>query len=87
LLPIVLEEKLVEELFSFISLDAESEVSINLQDQVLSYGDAKPIKFELDEFRKFCLLEGLDEIGLTLEQSEKITSYEQKTKLKMPWLF
>ena len=47
----------------------------------------KHIKFEIDEFKKKCLIEGLDDIALSLEKSEKITEYENRLKLNKPWIF
>lgn len=86
LLPIILSEETVEDLFTFIENNKTTEIYINLPDQTLTYGDKK-VSFELDEFRKFCLLEGLDEIGLTLEHSEAIIDYENRVKDETPWLF
>ena len=64
----------------------KEEISVNLVDQKIIFGN-KEIKFEIDEFKKKCLLEGLDDIALSLEKSEKISSYEKKLKVSKPWIF
>ena len=51
------------------------------------FNDKKSLDFEIDEFKKKCLLEGLDDITLSLEKSDKITAYENKIKSKKPWIF
>ena len=58
----------------------------NLPDQKIIFGN-KEIKFELDEFKKKCLIEGLDDIALSLEKSNKIISFEEKLKSTKPWIF
>ena len=57
-----------------------------LPDQKIIFGN-KEIKFELDEFKKKCLIEGLDDIALSLEKSNKIISFEEKLKSTKPWIF
>ena len=57
-----------------------------MPDQKIVFGN-KEIKFEIDEFKKKCLIEGLDDIALSLEKSEKIKSYEDKLKSTKPWIF
>ena len=59
---------------------------MNLPEQIISFGN-KEIKFEIDQFKKKCLIEGLDDIALSLEKSEKIISYENKIKEAKPWIF
>ena len=82
MLPIVLEQKKIEELTQY-SKRKES-IEVNLQEQEITFGNNK-IKFEIDSFKKKCLLNGLDDIALSLEKSEKISSYEIKTKENKPW--
>ena len=83
MLPIILEEKKIEELAEY-SRRKES-IEINLTEQEISLGN-KRIKFQLDSFKKNCLLNGLDDIAMSLEQLEKISSYEAKNKKNKPWI-
>ncbi len=64
----------------------KEEISVNLADQKIIFGNKK-IKFEIDQFKKKCLMEGLDDIALSLEKSDKITSFEEKIKSTKPWVF
>ena len=64
----------------------KEEISVNLADQKIIFGN-KEIKFEIDKFKKKCLIEGLDDIALSLEKSDKITSFEEKIKSTKPWIF
>ena len=64
----------------------KEEISVNLADQKIIFGN-KEIKFEIDQFKKKCLIEGLDDIALSLEKSDKITSFEEKIKYTKPWIF
>ena len=83
MLPIVLEEKQIEELTQY---SARKEIiKITLEEQEIVFGN-KRIKFEIEPFKKKCLLHGLDDIALSLEQSEKISSYENKLKKNKPWI-
>ena len=61
-------------------------IEINLQEQEIIFGNNK-IKFEVDSFKKKCLLEGLDDIALSLEKEEKIFSFEKNLKNQKPWIF
>ena len=63
------------------------QVTIDLQAQTVSIGDQKIADFEIDEFRKYCLLNGLDDIGLTLQHADDIRAYEARRKQEAPWLF
>ena len=83
MLPIILDEKKIEELNQY-SKRKES-IEINLTEQEIIFGN-KRIKFEIDSFKKKCLLNGLDDIALTLKKSEKISSYENKLKKNKPWM-
>ena len=84
ILPITLAEDEIKELSDY-SIRKE-EISINLSDQKIVFGNNE-IKFEIDGFKKKCLMEGLDDIALSLEKSEKILSFEKKLKLNRPWIF
>ena len=84
ILPITLAEDKIKELSDYSK--RKEEISINLSDQKIVFGN-KEIKFEIDEFKKKCLMEGLDDIALSLEKSDKILSFEKKLKLDKPWIF
>ena len=62
----------------------KEEISIMLEDQKILFGN-KEIKFEIDQFKKKCLMEGLDDIGLTLKDANLIKSYEKKAESNLPW--
>jgi 3-isopropylmalate/(R)-2-methylmalate dehydratase small subunit len=87
LLPIVLDEATVDQLFNEVAATEGYELTVDLENQqiVKSNGDAIP--FEVDAFRKHCLLNGLDDIGLTLQDADDIKAYEAKRKESSPWLF
>ena len=83
MLPIVLDEKKIAELVQY-SKRKES-IEINLKEQEIIFGNSR-IKFEIDEFKKKCLMDGLDDIALSLAKSQKISSYEEKIKKSKPWM-
>ena len=84
ILPIVLEEEKIKELSEYSK--RKQEISIDLKEEKILFGN-KEIKFEIDSFKKKCLLEGLDDIALSLEKSGKISSFEKSLKNKKPWIF
>ena len=84
ILPITITEEEIKEISDYSKRKVE--ISINLPDQKIVFGN-KDIKFEIDEFKKKCLIEGLDDISLSLEKYNKITDYENKLKLNKPWIF
>ena len=84
ILPITITEEEIKEISDYSKRKVE--ISISLPDQKIIFGN-KHIKFEIDEFKKKCLIEGLDDIALSLEKSEKITDYENRLKLNKPWIF
>ena len=84
ILPITITEEEIKEISDYSK--RKEEISINLLDQKIAFGN-KEINFEIDEFKKKCLIEGLDDIALSLEKSDKITDYENKLKLNKPWIF
>jgi len=84
ILPIVLEEEKIKELSEYSK--RKQEISIDLEEEKIFFGN-KEIKFEIDSFKKKCLLEGLDDIALSLEKSGKISSFEKSLKNKKPWIF
>ena len=83
MLPIILDEKKIEELIQYSK--RKENIEINLTEQQIMFGN-KRIKFEIDPFKKKCLLNGLDDIALSLEKSEKISSYENEIKKNKPWI-
>ena len=83
-MPIKVNDEQIKELSEYSK--RKEEIAINLQDQKIIFGN-KEIKFELDEFKKKCLIEGLDDIALSLEKSNKIISFEEKLKSTKPWIF
>ena len=84
ILPISITDEEIKEISDYSK--RKEEISINLLDQKIVFGN-KEIKFEIDGFKKKCLIEGLDDIALSLEKSVKITDYENKLKLSKPWIF
>lgn len=87
LLPIVLSEEQVDQLFSEVE-DAEGySLQIDLATQKVTTPSGESFSFEVDEFRKHCLLNGLDDIGVTLEDADAIRAYEQARRKSAPWLF
>jgi 3-isopropylmalate/(R)-2-methylmalate dehydratase small subunit len=88
LLPVVLREDEVDGLFYDAASFPGFELRIDLQEQSVSTTDgAKTFRFDIDEFRKYCLLNGLDEIGLTLRHADKIRAFESRRKTQFPWYF
>ena len=84
ILPIKIDEEKIKQLSEY-SLRKE-EIKIDLNDQKIIFGNNE-INFDLDQFKKKCLLEGLDDIALSLEKSEKIISFEKKLEKSKPWIF
>jgi len=84
ILPITITEEEIKEISDYSK--RKEEISINLPEQKIIFGN-KEIKYEIDEFKKKCLIEGLDDIALSLEKSDKINDYENKLKLNKPWIF
>ena len=86
LLPIALSSTQVDQLFAELEGQQDYQLSVDLERQVVSNADGIEMAFEIDEFRKYCLLNGLDDIGLTMQKSDQITSFEQQYYEKLPWL-
>ena len=84
ILPITISEDQIKEISEYSK--RKEEISVNLPKQTINFGN-KEIKFEIDQFKKKCLIEGLDDIALSLEKSDKIISYENKIKTSKPWIF
>ncbi|MCG8437644.1 MAG: 3-isopropylmalate dehydratase small subunit [Pseudomonadales bacterium] len=87
LLPIVLSEDNVEALFQAVESKEGFRITIDLENQQVIPEAGGPLPFEIDEFRKHCLLNGLDEIGLTLNEADTIRAYEQRRAEQEPWVF
>ena len=87
LLPIVLPSETVDRLFRMSSGEYALEMTVDLADQRLLPAGGEPIPFDVDPFRKHCLLEGLDDIGLTLQHEQEIRAYEARRREQAPWLF
>lgn len=87
LLPIVLSEEIVDKLFNEMYAAEGYQLTIDLAEQVVVTPAGERFAFELDAFRKHCLLNGLDDIGLTLEHAEVIRAYEARRRVDSPWLF
>ena len=87
LLPVVLAERDVDALFELASGESAVEIDIDLQSQEVKGPNGFSASFEIDPFRKTCLLEGLDEIGLSLKDVDAIKAYEARRVVDAPWLF
>ena len=84
ILPIVIDEEKIKQISEYSS--RKEEIEIDLVNQIIKFGNNE-IKFEIDPFKKKCLLEGLDDIALSLERTDKIMSFENKLKNSKPWIF
>ena len=87
LLPIVLKEEEVDELFQQAEATEGYQLTVDLAAQTVTRPDGKQYGFEIDAFRKHCLLNGLDDIGLTLQDAEAIKAFEARHQQSQPWLF
>ena len=83
ILPIILEEEKIKELSEYAK--RKEEISIDLSEEKILYGNNE-VNFNIDPFKKKCLLEGLDDIALSLKKSEKIEKFENKLKVDKPWI-
>ena len=87
LLPIVLTEEQVDQLFKEVEANEGYQLSIDLAEQTLTTPNGETFKFDITEHRKHCLLNGLDEIGLTLQHADEIRDFEETRRQSQPWLF
>lgn len=87
ILPIFLPENEVETLMKGAEKDKAAKITVDLASQMIKNSQNETFSFEIDPFRKHCLLNGLDDIGLTLEQGDDITAYETKKQTETPWLY
>jgi 3-isopropylmalate/(R)-2-methylmalate dehydratase small subunit len=84
ILPIILNDEKIKELSEYAN--RKEEIFIDLNEEKIIYGNSK-VEFKVDSFKKKCLLEGLDDIALSLKKSDKIETFEKKIKDKKPWIF
>ncbi len=83
ILPIILDEEKIKEISEYSS--RKEEILVDLNAEKIVYGNSE-IKFKVDTFKKKCLLEGLDDIALSLKKSDKITNFENNLKISRPWI-
>jgi 3-isopropylmalate/(R)-2-methylmalate dehydratase small subunit len=86
-LPIVLKENIVDQIFREVDLNVGYSLAVNLEEQTVVTPAGEVHTFDIDSFRKENLLNGLDEIGLTLQYASEIKSFEDKRRIEQPWLF
>ena len=88
LLPVVLKEAEVDRILHDVAAFPGFRLNVDLAQQTVGYADASRVfRFEIDAFRKHCLLNGLDDVGLTLRHADKIRDFEERRKREQPWLF
>ena len=85
ILPVVLPQDKVDILMKDAEKGANSIIEVDLENQTIASSDGEVFSFEVDPFKKHCLLNGLDDIGLTMEKEDKITAYESKAAQVFPW--
>jgi 3-isopropylmalate/(R)-2-methylmalate dehydratase small subunit len=83
----VLEAAIVDQLFKEAAAAEGYQLTVDLAAQTVTTPSGQSFGFQVDEFRKYCLLNGLDDIGLTLRHVDKIKAYETRRKAEAPWLF
>jgi 3-isopropylmalate/(R)-2-methylmalate dehydratase small subunit len=87
ILPIVLPQETVDKLMEDAERGQNAIITIDLEKQEITGPDGGTVKFEVDPFRKYCLLNGLDDIGITLQSADKIDAFEGKERMNQPWLY
>jgi 3-isopropylmalate/(R)-2-methylmalate dehydratase small subunit len=87
LLPIVLDEAVVDRLFAEVAATPGYRLRVDLAAQTVTTPSGEQLQFDVGEFHKHCLLNGLDDIGLTLQHADEIRAYEQRRRAEAPWLF
>ncbi len=87
ILPIDFNEKIVEDLFIQVEQNPGFAMKVDLPNQIIELADKSTLDFDIDSFRKNALIDGLDDIGLTLEKADIISQYERRRKVEAPWLF
>jgi 3-isopropylmalate/(R)-2-methylmalate dehydratase small subunit len=83
----VLDTKVVDQLIKEAQANPGYRLAVDLEQQTVTTPGRQEIQFDIDPFRKHCLLNGLDEIGLTLERADKIRAFETRHRAAQPWLF
>ena len=86
ILPIVVSKEELDQLMDDADNDANSVIDIDLENQYIGRPNGEKINFEIDEFRKHCLINGLDDIGLTMQKRSNIDSFEKKRETEQPWI-
>lgn len=87
MLPVILPEEIVDQLFKQCAEQQGYQLTVDLEAQQVRTPNGEVFAFEVDPFRKHCLLNGLDDIGLTLQATDEIRAYEEKTQKARPWVF
>jgi len=87
ILAITLAENVVDKLFDDIESVPGYQLTVDLPEQTITFANGEMVSFDIDEFKKHSLLNGLDDIGLTLQHTDDIDAYEKKRKQQAPWLF
>jgi len=86
-LPVVLADAEIERLFAEVEAQPGYSLAVDLEAQTIEKPDGRTLGFDIEPFRRHCLLNGLDEIGLTLQHEDAIRAYEQRRREEAPWLF
>lgn len=86
-LPVVLPGEQVDELFTLMYAEEGFRLTVDLEEQVVILGDGRRWSFSVENYRRQCLLEGLDDIGVTLKSADAIEAYESRLRERSPWLF
>ena len=87
ILPIALAEEQVETLMEDARKGEDAVLTVDLERQEITRPDGDTLRFDIDPFRKHCLVNGLDEIALTLQKSDKVDAFEARQRARQPWLF
>ena len=86
ILPVTLPKEQVDALMDHAASGSNARITVSLEEQTVTAPDGETFSFEIDPFKKRCLLEGLDDVALTLEKEAEITAFESRHRLAMPWL-
>jgi len=86
ILPIVMPQDVVDVLMKDAEKGSNARIEVDLENQIVTTSDGETFSFEIDEFKKHCLLNGLDDIGLTMEKAESIDNFEAKASSERPWV-
>jgi 3-isopropylmalate/(R)-2-methylmalate dehydratase small subunit len=87
ILAIKLDENIVESMFAEVKAQSGYQLTVDLEAELITMPNGETIAFDIDPFKKHCLLNGLDDIGLTLQHTDEIQNYEQNRQKQSPWLF